>query len=174
MAIESIEIRTRALLAKHGVMNAPSPVEEIARAEGIQVVRSPASGGESAFLLRDGRRTIIGVNSRTSRTRQRFSIAHELGHWDLHEGKPLIVDHSIRINKRDEVSSAATDREEIEANAFAASLLMPHHLVQRAVDREIEFGINTRESLTLALAKEFDVSTETMGFRLINLGIFSS
>lgn len=168
------EKRAANLLARHGVATAPTPVEQIARAEGIQVVRSPASGTESAFLLRDGRRVIIGVNSRTSSTRQRFSIAHELGHWDLHEGEPLIVDHTIRINKRNEVSSAATDWQEIEANAYAAELLMPRNLVQRAVERELDFGIVTREGLTLTLAREFDVSTEAMGFRLINLGIFSS
>lgn len=166
-----VENHAARLLERHGVITANTPVEEIARAEGIQIVRSPASGTESAFLLRDGRRTIIGVNSRTSRTRQRFSIAHELGHWELHEGEPLIVDHTIRINKRNEVSSAATDIQEIQANAYAAALLMPYRLVQRAVDREQEYGIVTRESLTLTLAKEFDVSTEAMGFRLINLGI---
>jgi len=172
--IEHIEERAQRLLARHGIHGMPVPVEDIARAEGIQVIRSPASGTESAFLLRDGQRIIIGVNSRTSRTRQRFSIAHELGHWQLHEGEPLIVDHTIRINKRNEVSSAANDSQEIEANAFAAALLMPITLIQRAVDREVDLGVNTREPLTLSLAKEFDVSTEAMGFRLINLGVFSS
>jgi len=168
------DVRARELLDKHGVVKPPVPVEDIAQAEGIQVVRSPASGTESGFLLRDNRRTIIGVNSLTSRRRQRFTIAHELGHWQLHDGQPLIVDHTIRINKRDSVSSAAKDWQEIQANAFAAALLMPDYLVQRAVDREQEIGIETREGLTLTLAKEFDVSTEAMGFRLINLGVFSS
>ena len=71
------------------------------------------------------------------------------------------------------MSSAATDTEEIEANSFAAALLMPRIWVQAAVDRELQFGINDRDELTLSLAKEFDVSTEAMRFRLINLGIFS-
>ncbi|MGW4521345.1 ImmA/IrrE family metallo-endopeptidase [Amycolatopsis sp. NPDC004378] len=148
-------------------------MEEIASRAGIQVVRAPSNGSESAFLVRDGRRIIIGVNSRQSRRRQRFSIAHELGHWQMHEGRPLIVDHTIRINKRDEVSSAATDTEEIEANSFAAALLMPRTWMQAAVDRELQLGVNDRDALTLSLAKEFDVSTEAMRFRLMNLGIFS-
>ncbi|GAA3012871.1 ImmA/IrrE family metallo-endopeptidase [Actinokineospora diospyrosa] len=160
------------LLKKHGVTSAPTPVEEIAVAEGIKVVRAPAKGTESAFLIRDGRRTIIGLNSRTSARRQRFSIAHELGHWQLHKGKRLIVDHSIRINNRDHVSSAGTDIEEIEANNFAAALLMPRLLLQAAVDRELDGEVASRDSLALTLAHEFDVSTEAMKFRLINLGIF--
>lgn len=165
--------RAAQLLSRHNIVAPPTPVEEIARAEGIQVVRSPASGSESGFLLRDGNRITIGVNSQTSRRRQRFTIAHELGHWKLHDGR-LFVDHTIRINRRNEVSSAATDSEEIQANAFAAALLMPEGWVQRAIDREQERGIDSREDLVQTLAREFDVSTEAMGFRLVNLGVFSN
>lgn len=161
------------LLNRHGIAKPTVPVEDLARDEGIQVVRTQASGDESGFILRDGRRTIIGINSRNSRRRQRFTIAHELGHWLLHEGR-LIVDHTIRINRRDKVSNAATDRQEVEANAFAAALLMPEEFVQVSVDRELSFGTDSRERLIQALANEYDVSSEAMGFRLINLGIFSS
>jgi len=162
------------LLKRHGITRPPVPVEEIARTEGIQVVRTQASGAESGFILRDGRRTVIGINSRNAPKRQRFTIAHELGHWRLHEGRSLIVDHTIRINRRNEVSSAATDSEEIDANAFAAALLMPEELIQVAVDREQSLGVESRDDLIQTLASEFDVSTEAMGYRLINLGVFSS
>jgi Zn-dependent peptidase ImmA (M78 family) len=163
------------LLGKYSVFTAPVPVEKIAVDEGVQVVRSSAPGTESGFILRDDDRVVIGVNSRTSRRRQRFTIAHELGHLNLHIGhRVLIVDHVVRINKRDEISSAATDHEEIQANAFAAELLMPAGLVQVAVDREQRSGIETRDELIQTLAEEFDVSTDAMGFRLINLGVFSS
>jgi Zn-dependent peptidase ImmA (M78 family) len=163
------------LLKQHGIVQPPVPVEDLARNEGIQVVRTQASGTESGFILRDGKRIVIGINSRNSRKRQRFTIAHELGHWRLlHDGRPLIVDHTIRINKRDEVSSAATDYEEIQANAFAAALLMPEEMVRAAVAREVSIGIDSKEILIQTLADEFDVSGEAMGFRLINLGVFSS
>ncbi|UOZ10200.1 ImmA/IrrE family metallo-endopeptidase [Amycolatopsis sp. WQ 127309] len=166
-------VEAERFLEQYGTTSPPVPVEEIAAWLGIQVVRAPSSGSESAFLVRDGRRTIIGVNSRQTRRRQRFSIAHELGHWQLHDGRPLIVDHTIRINKRDDLSSAATDIEEIEANSFAAGLLMPKNWVQASADREQLLGVVDRDQLTLSLAKEFDVSTEAIRFRLINLGIFS-
>lgn len=162
------------LLASYGVTAPPVPVEQIAIFKGIQVVRSSAEWSESGFLLRDDERIIIGVNSRNSPRRQRFSIAHELGHWRLHKGKPLIVDQSVMINKRDDVSSQATDAEEIEANHFAAELLMPKQFVADAVRRHMRTGIASREELVTVLARDFDVSADAMGWRLIHLGVLSS
>jgi len=158
------------LLVRHGIQAPPVPVEDIAVAENIQVVRSTAKGDESGFLLRNGVNVIIGVNSRNSPRRQRFTIAHELGHWRLHKGRPLIVDHWVMINKRDGVSSQATDFEEIEANQFAAELLMPRQFIKDSFKRKQgKFG--SRDVLIGALATEFGVSVEAMGFRLTNLGM---
>jgi Zn-dependent peptidase ImmA (M78 family) len=170
----AIEQQAQVLLERHRITLPPVPVEQLAIAEGIQVIRSESTGAESGFLLRDRSRTFIGLNSKNSDRRQRFTIAHELGHWQLHAGRPLIVDHLVRINRRNEISSAATDREEIEANAFAAALLMPASLIDAAVRRELDRGVDTIERLTQLLANEFDVSTEAMSWRLINLGIVSS
>ena len=86
------------LLEKYGVVRPPVPVEEIANGEGAVIARKHFDGTESGFTLRDRGWIVIGVNTRTSRKRQRFTIAHEIGHVMLHEGKPLIVDHSVRIN----------------------------------------------------------------------------
>lgn len=157
------------LLARHHVAGPPVPVEEMAIAEGIAVVRSVGDWNESGFLLRDNVNTIIGINSRHSRKRQRFTIAHELGHWRLHKGK-LIVDQSVMIHKRDNVSSQATNIQEIEANQFAADLLMPREFIGRAFDN-LRHG--SRDELVAALAADFDVSAEAMGFRLTNLGMLS-
>jgi Zn-dependent peptidase ImmA (M78 family) len=173
MTNQRIEQQARALLAKYNITRAPVPVEQIATAEGAQVVRSPSSGQESGFLLRDGHRTLIGLNSRDTDRRQRFTIAHELGHLRLHDGRPLIVDHSVRVNKRNDVSSAATDREEIEANAFAAALLMPQALIIETVHRHLDRGIVTQDELTHQLANEFEVSPQAMSWRLINLNIYN-
>lgn len=174
MARANIESRAAALLAKHQVERPPVPVEKIASAEGIQIIRSPAEGTESGFLLRDASHILIGLNSHQHPRRQRFTIAHELGHLQLHQGRPLIVDHAVRVNKRDKVSSAATDREEIEANAFAAALLMPEQLVRQAALRELQSGNESRDGVVLELSLLFDVSIEAMGFRLINLAILAA
>jgi len=164
------------LLDKCGIIKPPIDVENIARQIGAVIARHHFDGSESGFALRDDRQTIIGVNTRTSRKRQRFTIAHEIGHLILHDGKPLIVDHNMRIDMRDDVSSIGTDDQEIEANAFGAALLMPNYMV---IDRikiltSRPMKVMSRDELISQLAKEFDVSGEAMGFRLINLGILAA
>jgi Zn-dependent peptidase ImmA (M78 family) len=167
------------LLRKHEVWAPPVPVEDIATKEGAVIVRHHFDGSESGFTLRDGQQIIIGINTRTSRKRQRFTIAHEIGHLMLHEGKTLIVDHTVRIDRRDNVSSIGTDAQEIEANAFGAALLMPHDFVIDRVKQFVAWKSSSgngfsREELIAKLAHEFDVSAEAMGFRLVNLGIIAA
>lgn len=163
------------LLTEHCITVPPVPVERIAVARGAQIVRSAADWSESGFLLRDDKKVIIGINSRNSARRQRFSIAHEIGHWLLHdEGQTLIVDQSVMlINKRDHISSQATHIQEIEANQFAAELLMPTRFIAHILEH-MKADVSSRDELISALAQEFDVSSEAMGFRLLNLGVLSS
>ena len=167
------------LLKKYGIVRPPVPVEDIAGGEGAVIARKHFDGTESGFTLRDSGWIVIGVNTRTSRKRQRFTIAHEIGHVMLHEGKPLIVDHSVRIDRRDDVSSIGTDSKEIAANAFAAALLMPHDFIVNYVTEYVasitKSGASlSRDDLVSELAAEFDVSAEAMGYRLINLGILAA
>ena len=68
-----------------------------------------------------------------------------------------------------------TDVEEIEANAFAATLLMPESIVFDYVLKLVRANSQiTRETLITELARVFDVSAEAMGYRLINLGILTA
>jgi Zn-dependent peptidase ImmA (M78 family) len=174
MKREDVRQRAVNLLAECGVLGAPVPVEQIAVANGIQIIRSAAEWSESGFLLRDNGRVIIGINARNSPSRQRFTIAHELGHWLMHDGKPLIVDQSVMINKRDDVSSQATDLQEVQANQFAADLLMPKEYVMDELRQQMSSDIGSREELITLLARRFDVSNDAMNWRLINLGVLLS
>jgi Zn-dependent peptidase ImmA (M78 family) len=124
----------------------------------------------SGLLYRDGTRTIIGVNSAHAPTRQRFTIAHELGHLLLHPGKPMILDRA-RVNLRNSVSSMATDTQEIEANQFAASLLMPRDFLFGELKR---MPAKQSDLLIDGLAQKFNVSREAMRHRLVNLGFLPS
>ena len=90
------------------------------------------------------------------------------------DGRPLLVDSSIRVSWRDQVSSQATDEQEIEANAFASALLMPVVQLRKQVDDLQKAGVLGRERLVSELAARFDVSAEAMGYRLLNLGITTS
>jgi Zn-dependent peptidase ImmA (M78 family) len=166
----------RRVIGDFGISRPPVPVEHVAEALGAKIARHRFDGPESGFALRDASRWIIGVNVQTSRRRQRFTIAHELGHLLLHEGRPLTVDQAVlRVDLRNEISSMATELEEIQANTFAATLLMPEEIVLPHATSLVRCNIEiTRDDLIARLAKTFDVSTEAMGYRLINLGILTA
>lgn len=89
-------------------------------------------------------------------TRQVFSVAHELGHFLLHN------DGTSHTSMRDENSSQGIDQKEMEANHFAANLLMPKNEIVRLLG--LGFNLDV-------LASYFNVSSLTMNYRLINLGL---
>ena len=93
------------LLEKNGVTGPAVPVEKIAKAEGLIVTKKHLDDDVAGFLLRSEGAKFIGVNRSQAPTRQRFTIAHELGHALLHEGEELHIDKNFRINFRDVVSS---------------------------------------------------------------------
>lgn len=159
------------LLAKFKIEKAPVPVERVAKQLGAELKFEPFDGNDdvSAMLYRDDERVVIGVNSKHARTRQRFSIAHECGHLKLHKGK-MYVD--ARVNFRDSVSGLAIDQEEIEANAFAAELLMPRMFVITEIKKALKaHEPHEVQAIVKELSKVFEVSAQAMEFRLKNLGL---
>ena len=171
MALKPLRVRyskiaatVQELLDRHGVSGPCVPVQAIARGEGLDVKQGDL-GQVSGMLVRGTAGATIGVNSKHAPTRRRFTIAHELGHFLLHEGLLSHVDKDFRVNYRDDESSLATNIEEIEANTFAASLLMPEPFLQ-ALNAEDAVDDDSRVA---ELAAEFDVSRHAMSLRLINL-----
>lgn len=162
-----------AVLKELGIQAPPVPVEDIARHLGCQISYEPLDADVSGLLFRDDERRVIGVNSRESRLRQRFTIAHELGHLLLHRGRPLIVEKLVLMNARS-TKNVASASEEREANRFAASLLMPARLVQEHAKHLIgdQSPVSDRW-LVEQLAKHFQVSAQAMEYRLVNLGVLS-
>ncbi|TQM35627.1 ImmA/IrrE family metallo-endopeptidase [Pseudonocardia cypriaca] len=162
-----------AFLEAHGIGKIPVDVERLARKAGALLRRQEFEDGDvSGILLReDGRPPIIGVNASQAGVRQRFTIAHELGHLALHPGRLVILDRPMRVNARDSISATATSREEIEANTFAADILMPERLVRAHLQTLPERFRRDSDASTEWLANEFNVSIAAMGFRLMNLGV---
>ena len=144
--------------------SAPIAVEDMVRRLGI-TLRKGALEEVSGLLVRQGDTATIGVNSTHPRVRQRFTIAHEFGHFLLHQGIEEHVDHGYRVNFRNEESSLARDVEEIEANFFAASLLMP----KRMLDAMDAVNALDDDAMVRDLAKRFDVSAHAMSLRLANV-----
>jgi Zn-dependent peptidase ImmA (M78 family) len=155
------------LLEKHRVTKPPVPVEAIVRAgEGVSVRYSDLKDISGLVVRKDGN-ALIGVNRAHSPGRRRFTLAHEFAHVLLHEGKELRFDKDFRVNLRSEMSSTGTDIEEIEANFFAASLLMPRKSLDddpRTLTIEVEDARAVQE-----LARAYIVSTQAMSVRLLKL-----
>lgn len=162
-----IEREVTDLLSRANVTVAPVPVENIAALVGAKITYNNFENEVSGLLLRRKNSTVIGVASEQPKARQRFTIAHEIGHLLLHEGEELHVDTNFRVNMRSSASSTAEDVSEIEANAFAASLLMPAEFLKKEINR-IEIDVENSEQIE-KLAAKYGVSVQAMTFRLINL-----
>ena len=140
----------REVLDKFWDGDLPVNPEKIAKNSGVQVIRVDILSEQNISGAHiEG---VIYVNSHDSRRRQRFTVAHELGHNALGHGAAL----------RDVETGYGTDPNEIEANRFAAELLMP--------EVAVDYIVKNRTQNPVEMAEIFDVSLEAMRFRLKNLG----
>lgn len=160
-----LEDKTQKILAEFDLLSAP--IDIIKCAEKMSVTVSSAVLGEDVsgiFVLKNGAAN-IGYNLGESENRQRFTVAHELGHFVLHsKEKQLFVDKTQSTFYRDLNSSSGQLRHEREANSFAAAILMPRVLVVEELEKKPNSSIK-------ALADKFKVSEQAMTIRLTNLGL---
>lgn len=163
MNAEDAREAARKLLKDHNVTSAPVPVERIARQLGVRVQYGPLDNDLSGMAhIRDGV-VIVGVNSLHAPNRQRFTLAHELGHVVLH--RTILEDnvHVDRVLLRDRDSSSGLYEQEIQANAFASELLMPTDFLNAILGGR-QVVLDDDEEVA-ALAKKFRVSESAMRFR---------
>lgn len=133
----------------------------IAQELGVDVYLANLTEDTAGMLVkRTGRAPEIYLNNRDHPNRQRFTCAHEVGHYIKRtDGKD---DQAWEfVDLRDHVSGRGTDKGEVYANQFAAALLMPASEV-----RKLRQEMDAPE-----LAIEFKVSLEAMKHRLVNLRI---
>lgn len=161
-----IESKANQLLVEARIPAPPVPVEQVANSLGIEIELADIGEDCSGVLVRHGNRAIIGVNKTHPLNRRRFSIAHEIGHFVLHEGDTYI-DKGYRVHFRDLESGSGTKGEEMDANAFAAALLMPAEWVRDAFFQQ-PFEL-TEDDVLQMLAQKFQVSTQAMSYRLMRL-----
>lgn len=155
------------LLGDASAEGPPVEVDDIARSLGARVVRDALEADLSGVLhIVDGTPR-IAVNSAQSRARQRFTVAHELGHFVLHGSQTFVDRHSHFVFRRDQKAASGNDREEIQANMFAAEILMPRDwLLHDAGD--VAFDMGDDDALR-ELARRYGVSQLAMAFRIANL-----
>jgi Zn-dependent peptidase ImmA (M78 family) len=152
------------LLKVSAVREPPVPVEHIATLVGATIRYEPFAGRLSGMVKRVGDSAIIGVNSMHPRTRQRFTIAHEIAHLVLHKHQTLHIDEDFPIRFRSDTSSKATDAFEVEANQFAAELLMPLFLISKDI-AEVAGKVDVAQAIR-QLSRRYEVSEEAMTIRL--------
>jgi Zn-dependent peptidase ImmA (M78 family)/DNA-binding XRE family transcriptional regulator len=147
-------------LERTGQVAVPVDVRAIARKLGVELYFWPFPDALSAFLLRGEGRSVIGVNSNQPEVRQRFSAAHECGHFVLRHADHSVFDYAVSATSDGEPPGYDWQHEQ-EANTYAAELLMPaEHLREHAASTSLP-----------RLARRYRVSQEAMSFRLLNLGL---
>jgi Zn-dependent peptidase ImmA (M78 family) len=168
--LEELAVRAENIVRKHGIYKPPVPVEEIVRKEGISLLVINLDPDMSGTLMRSGPDdlVVIAVNESHHRNRRRFTIAHELGHFYLgHLAHHPHIDRQFTAINRDELSSQATDSREIEANTFAANLLMPADFL---IKDFVKLGGVDQADLS-RLALRYQVSEQALTYRLQGLGL---
>jgi Zn-dependent peptidase ImmA (M78 family) len=161
MIIEKIESIAEELLARFDIKQIPIPIEELARSLDIRVSRAPSKDFSGLLIRKDGH-ALIGVNSAEAPVRQRFTIAHELGHFILHPQQDAFVDF-----RKDRTAKEVKPPRERHADMFAAALLMPRKILLRDFRRLAKDGYT--DGMTAKLATQYAVSEDAMRFRLMNL-----
>ena len=106
--------------------------------------------------------------SRTTRSKSGLiTIAHELGHFFLHARDTVHVDDLVKL--RDERSAKGTDIQEMEANLFAAELLMPQRFLKEDLKDFGKLDLLDDQKME-SLAAKYGVSNQAMAVRLNYLG----
>ena len=110
-------------------------IEAIAQYCGATVIYEPLDSC-AARIIGVSDHAIITVDSRGPRQRQRFSAAHELGHWMRDRGRIAFGCEKAAFS-----IGWTGDTSEHRANEFAADLLLPEEMFRpMAREREIVFA----------------------------------
>lgn len=146
------KLRARSLLKELHIDSCPIDPYAIAAQIGVHLSEDEADGYEGMVILVEGRALISVRRSIREEARKRFTVAHELGHYKipghLSPGVP-----SFRCTDEDLNTFQGHAKKEIEANQFAAELLMPEGAFLERIDGE-ELGYQ----LVQDLMEEFGTS----------------
>lgn len=142
-------------------------VEAIAHVQGLQILYRPLDGCD-ALIMGSGDRGIITINSSAAPQRKRFSIAHELGHWQFHRKRTTLCT-AKDIERGSQNRNRILDDERV-ADRFGSELLMPTYLLKPAVGkiRYLDWALVQR------IARAFDTSIPATAIRLVDANLVPS
>lgn len=158
----TIAERAHQLIQELGITD-PSEIdiESIAYYTGMDVRYGNLVGCEASLIgYKD--RAISTIDHSSQWRRKRFSIAHELGHWQLHRGESFncrSTDFEIPLDQKPEKEKAA--------DKFAAELLMPPILFRPLAGQLRTYTFDSIKELSDA----FDTSVVATALRVIDMNV---
>ncbi|OGU75443.1 MAG: hypothetical protein A2V93_11975 [Ignavibacteria bacterium RBG_16_34_14] len=151
----------RKVLKDHKITSIPTDLKKIFDKLGLQFIElDNPSDIDGAIIEIDGKPRIAVLNKAKSISRQRFTLAHELGHIFLSHNKRdfyEVVENESEVP--DSPSEKAKPSKEIEADVFASELLIPYQQLKKHHDR-----VNDLENIS----RLFQVSKDTMSIAIAN------
>jgi Zn-dependent peptidase ImmA (M78 family) len=172
---EFINISPADLLKKLGLISPPYNPFEIAKKLKLQVDQKLdfKNVSLSGYISRNNGEMFVWINPLDSDVRQRFTLAHEIGHY--------VNDFLPDLNLKEIIDTPDTlyrngnsDIRETAANKFAANLLMPKDDVIEQGNKLIEGTVEKSMSgvdFVSKMAEKFEVSKPAMLVRLKTLGV---
>ena len=144
--------------AKNNIRTEPLDISSLAQLLGIKMIFEPMKGDDSGSLKKNKKTDewVMKVNSLHHPNRQRFTIAHELGHF--------IKDSANQDEFSDTVffRNGESNPMEVAANQFAAELLLPEESFRKYVE--------STSSKVEDIADHFHVSSLAVRIRAKQLG----
>ena len=122
----------------------------------VPVTIADMPDGLSGALLIERQQPFILLNGRDHPVRQRFTLAHEFGHWQLGHGEVVDGPNSFAADQ--------TNPEEVDANYFAAEFLAPAPAVTAWMEARGEPDVEL--ALVVHLGLDFGISAEAARIRL--------
>lgn len=168
----------KAFWAVHSGPSIPVDIEGICNFQNIKLVKSNSEDdfvGKVTQTHKGEAIIVINMNKNAYWPRYRFTLAHEIAHFNLHLREGMLQEYEdselTLLRKEDNWSP-----QEAEANRFAAQLLMPAMKIIEEAQRIIaekhkQEELVERKEFVRVMANTFDVSNMAMEFRLLNMGI---
>lgn len=165
---EKIEKMVKSVFDETYLLTTPVKIGAIIKYYGFKLFEADMPDNESGLIIvskdnidKYNAKKIIIVNSNHSNRRNRFTVAHELGHFIMHKNEEIFAHRETGEN----------DCEEINANSFASALLMPKKAVNNLVKsiKEEFWGEVPEYYLISQVADTFNVSEAAAEVRLRKL-----
>jgi len=170
--VEKIEIIATEIREMFGLKETPTQIANILNKVGFKIYSlemdetlSGRIGIANEFKEILGSKKILQINSKDNRGHQRFTMAHELGHYIFdYDG------HNRYANAYSLAEDDVNSPGEIRVNRFAAALLMPKNIFVDKYTARKTLGLD-EVSICKSLAEEFEVSETAVSKRIIELGL---